>query len=61
MNRDRIERELRERLESMETYDGWGRLSIVEEENVVSALLPWIMEVVEEADSEGRMDAGRLP
>lgn len=58
MNRDELERELRARLEAMEAEGTFGFIVATPDE-MVSALLPWIVEKIE--DCEARASEGRLP
>lgn len=69
--KERIERELRKRLEAHETplrfsnsrrpgaYD--LMLATPQVETLTAALLPWILEEIEEADTRARVDSGGLP
>lgn len=57
MTREQIERRLRERLAAMRTYGGYGTLSDVERAYIVADLLPWILELCEEARSDALLEA----
>lgn len=70
MTREQIERELRERLEAHRTPFNFGSgvqrdrllpLLQPEVESLVSALLPWIMEIREDAAVQARIDTGQMP
>jgi len=55
-----IERELREKLELL-TEKGPQALVLATSDEVVSALLPWIMEIIDHARAEERIECGELP
>ncbi len=65
MKQEQIERELRERLKAHRTpWGGRGTalpLLTTEVDSLTAALLPWLMETIEEAVAEARMDEGELP
>lgn len=51
MNREQVEKELRDRLEA-----GPIHLRKIEVRFIASSLAPWIMEMLEEARNEGRTE-----
>lgn len=66
MNKEQLKRILRERLREVRIpgeYESLARVPIPQAARsaIASALAPWIIERIEEARCEERMDAGRLP
>lgn len=63
MTREAVERELREKLTAHAGDDeSYGSpLIFASVEQVLSALLPWIMEMREDAAVQARIDDGQLP
>jgi hypothetical protein len=64
MNRTEVERELREKLAAYtgEGDDSYGSPRILTSlEQLVVDLLPWIMEMREDAATQATIDAGELP
>lgn len=66
MTREAVERELREKLEARRTpWEGAKEGSVPllrpEVESLLTVLVPWIMEIVEHARAEERIECGELP
>lgn len=62
MTREEVERELREKLRSLSVRAATGRPMVIAPPNeVVSTLLPWIMEMREDAAVQARIGDGQLP
>lgn len=60
MNREAVERELREKLKPL-AEEGFQALIIAATDECVSALLPWVMEMREDAAMRERIEGGELP
>lgn len=63
MKREQLERALRERLATYRTMPGVLNqpLSLVQVAELTAALLPWVVEVIEQVESETREACGPLP
>lgn len=61
MTREAVERELRERLEACRPYGGAAHLSAQVVEGLATDLLPWIMEMREDAAAQARIGDGQSP
>ena len=60
MNRESVERELREKLAPLIAEDSFSYVVATPGE-CVAALLPWVMEIIEAARADERIDLGELP